>query len=403
MEPKYLSARSNWIEASPLALIVSKIATLKAKGISVLSLAAGDPDPSLIPREELADIAYDVLKNIPASILYTPTAGIFELRKEISRLTEKYDKIKVDPQNIVVSSGSTIAIDLLIRILLDPGDIVIVENPTYINTLYALKQHGIQVIGVFMDSNGMKIDELDDTVKKLLSQGKKIKLIYTIPTGQNPSGITMSLNRRKHLLEIASQYDILILEDLAYNYIFYEEPPPTIKSMDDEGRVIAVGTLSKAMGTGFRIGWIIASETITKKVIEMKQPIDFCAPAISQYIALEYLRRGLFEKYHLKVLRAYKEKRDILIKSLETHLPKALFTRPSAGMFLMLYLPEDADGQEFAEKLLDKYHVAVVPAGPFHPNKDHPNTLRLNFSRPSVKDIEEAVNRLAKLYHELYH
>ncbi len=403
MEPKYLSSRSNWIEASPLALIVSKIASLKAKGIQVLSLAAGDPDPYLIPREELANIAHDVLKNIPASVIYTPTAGILELRKEIARLTEKYDKIKVDPQKIIVSSGSTIAIDLLIRVLLDPGDIVISENPTYINTLYALKQHGIQVIGVNMDSKGMKTDELEDIVKRLKSQHKKIKLIYTIPTGQNPSGVTMSLDRRKHLLEIASQYDILILEDFAYNYIFYEEPPPTIKSMDKEERVIVIGTLSKVMGTGFRVGWIIAPETITNKIIEMKQPIDFCAPAISQYIALEYLKRGLFEKHHLRILKNYKEKRDTLIGSLETHLPKAEFTRPSAGLFLMLYLPENADGQEFAQKLLDKYHVAVVPAGPFHPNRDHPNTLRLNFSRPSVKDIEEAVNRLAKLYHELYH
>lgn len=402
MKSKYLSSRSNWIEASPLALIVSKIADLKAKGVSVLSLAAGDPDPYLIPRKELAEIAYNVLKNIPSSLLYTPTSGIFELRKEISRLIEKYDGIKADPQDIVISSGSTIAIDLLIRIILDPGDIVIAENPTYINTLYALRQHGISVIGVPMDNNGMRMDKLEDIIKKLLSQGKKVKLIYTIPTGQNPSGLTMSLERRKYLLEIAVKYDILILEDLAYNYIFYEELLPTLKSMDREERVIAVGTLSKVMGTGFRVGWIIATETITKKIVEMKQPIDFCAPAISQYIALEYLRQGLFEKHHLKILKDYREKRDALIKALETRLPNVVFTRPSAGMFLMLYLPDNADGQEFAEKLLLKYHVAVVPAGPFHPNKDRPNTLRLNFSRPSINAIEEAVNRLAKLYHELY-
>lgn len=324
------------------------------------------------------------------------------MRKEISRLIEKYDGIKADPQDIVISSGSTIAIDLLIRIILDPGDIVIAENPTYINTLYALRQHGISVIGVPMDNNGMRMDKLEDIIKKLLSQGKKVKLIYTIPTGQNPSGLTMSLERRKYLLEIAVKYDILILEDLAYNYIFYEELLPTLKSMDREERVIAVGTLSKVMGTGFRVGWIIATETITKKIVEMKQPIDFCAPAISQYIALEYLRQGLFEKHHLKILKDYREKRDALIKALETRLPNVVFTRPSAGMFLMLYLPDNADGQEFAEKLLLKYHVAVVPAGPFHPNKDRPNTLRLNFSRPSINAIEEAVNRLAKLYHELY-
>lgn len=396
----FLSARANWIEASPLSSIVSRIAELASHGVRVYSLAAGDPDPSLIPREELAEIAAYVLREYPGSVLYTPTAGIAELRKELSKLMERLDGFRAEPSEVIVTSGSTIAIDLVARVVLDPGDIVVTENPTYINSLYAFRQHGAIAVGVRIDDDGMRTDLLEDLLRRLSNEGKKVKMIYTIPTGQNPSGTTLSEDRRKHLLELASQYDLLVLEDGAYNYLAFEQPPPTLKSMDKEGRVVFVGTLSKVLGTGFRVGWVVAPEEVSRKILEEKQPIDFCAPAISQYIALEYLRRGLLDKHHPRALEAYREKRDVLLRALDEKLPGLEHTRPKAGMFVMLYLPEGVDGERFAEKLLEEYHVAVVPGKPFHTDASGANTLRLNYSRPSREEIEEAVTRIAEAFRE---
>ena len=176
-----------------------------------------------------------------------------------------------------------------------------------------------------------------------------------------------------------------------------------LKALDNEGRVIVAGTFSKVLGTGFRVGWIIAEGDILKKVLMQKQPIDFCAPAISQYIALEYLRRGYFEKYHLNgALLGYKEKRDLMLKTLEENLPDAKFTKPIAGMFVMLFLPEEADGMAFASKLMEKERVVVVPGKPFYTDDSGKNAIRLNFSRPSKEDIPVGIEKLAKLYKEKF-
>ncbi len=170
--------------------------------------------------------------------------------------------------------------------------------------------------------------------------------------------------------------------------------------MDREDRVIIVGTLSKVLGTGFRVGWIVTSDILLRMIVNMKQPIDFCAPTISQYIAYEYLRRGYYEKYHLKAVSKYREKRDVLIKSLEESLPDLDYIKPIAGMFTMVFLPNGVDGMEFSDKLLSRYHVAIVPGKPFYIDESGYNTIRLNFSRPSMEDIIEGVEKLAKLLKE---
>lgn len=402
---KYLAGRANWIKGSALAEVMKKASELQKKGIKLISLAAGDPDPELIPRAVLGEIAKEVLENEPKSVMYTPANGIPELREELAAFLKKHDHLEVSPENIVLTIGGTGALDLLGRVLIDPGDVVITENPSYINTLLAFEQLGAKIEGVPVDNEGMKVDLLEEKIKELKAKGQKVKFIYTIPTGQNPMGITMSMERRRALLEIASKYDLLVIEDTAYNFMRYEggEIVP-LKALDDAGRVIVAGTLSKVLGTGFRIGWIIAEGEILKKVLMQKQPIDFCAPAISQYIALEYLKRGYFEKYHLKgALLGYKEKRDIMLKALEENLPDAEFTRPIAGMFVMLFLPEGADGISFAGELMEKKGVVVVPGKPFYTDDSGRNAIRLNFSRPSKEDIPVGIKKLAELYKEKFH
>lgn len=392
---KFLAGRANWIKGSALAEVMKKAAELQSKGKNLISLAAGDPDPNLIPREVLGKLAKDVLANIPSSVMYTPANGIPELREEVAKFLKKYEHVEVSPEEIVITVGGTGALDLLGRILIDPGDVVITENPSYINTILAFEQLGAKVEGVPIDSKGMKPDALQEKIRELKSKGQKIKFIYTIPTGQNPMGVTMSEERRKALLEIASEHDLLIVEDTAYNFMKYEDREiRSLKALDKEGRVIVAGTLSKVLGTGFRIGWVVAKGEIRDKVLMEKSPIDFCAPTISQYIALEYLKRGYFEEYHLKrALPGYKEKRDAMVNALQEHLPNAEFTKPIAGMFVMLFLPENADGMAFANELMERKGVVVVPGKPFYTDESGRNTIRLNFSRPSKEEIEEGIKR----------
>ncbi|ALM75252.1 aminotransferase-like domain-containing protein [Thermococcus barophilus] len=401
---KFLAGRANWIKGSALAEVMKKAAELQSKGKNLISLAAGDPDPNLIPREVLGKLAKDVLANIPSSVMYTPANGIPELREEVAKFLKKYEHVEVSPEEIVITVGGTGALDLLGRILIDPGDVVITENPSYINTILAFEQLGAKVEGVPVDSKGMKPDALQEKIRELKSKGQKIKFIYTIPTGQNPMGVTMSEERRKALLEIASEHDLLIVEDTAYNFMKYEDREiRPLKALDKEGRVIVAGTLSKVLGTGFRIGWVVAKGEIRDKVLMEKSPIDFCAPTISQYIALEYLKRGYFEEYHLKrALPCYKEKRDAMVNALQEHLPNAEFTKPIAGMFVMLFLPENADGMAFANELMERKGVVVVPGKPFYTDESGRNTIRLNFSRPSKEEIEEGIKRLAELYNEKF-
>ena len=183
---KFLSARANRVEASPIRETVRQIAEYQKKGVRVISFAAGDPDPNSIPREALGEIAKEVLEKEPRSVTYSPSTGIPELRDELSKFIERHDGVKVSPENIVVTVGGQEALDLTGRMLIDPGDVIITENPSYVNTLLAFKQFGAQIIGVSVDEEGMKTDALENTVKKLVNAGKKIKAIYTIPVGHNP-------------------------------------------------------------------------------------------------------------------------------------------------------------------------------------------------------------------------
>jgi len=398
---KFLSSRVNYIEASPIREAVARIAA-KSRVTKVISFAAGDPDPDVIPRELYGELAREIFLKEKKSVIYSPADGLLDLKSEIAGFMREYEGVDTGPDNIVVTLGGSQAIDMLGRLFLDPGDIVIVENPSYVNTILVWRHYGVRVVGVPIDDEGMVTEKLEETVRALRREGKKLKLIYTIPTGQNPSGVTMSMERRKHLLEIASKYDLLVAEDTAYNHLVYEPVDvKPLRAMDREGRVLYLGSFSKIFGTGLRIGWLEAPVEITEKARMAKGPMDMCPPVPSQYIVLNILRNKLYKTIREKATAEYKAKRDIMINAIGKYLPGLKHTRPVAGMFILLWLPGNIDSRVFADQLLEKYNVAVIPAAAFYTDDSGRNVIRLNFSMSEKDLIDEGVKRIGMLLKEL--
>jgi 2-aminoadipate transaminase len=396
---RFLSGRVNYVEPSPIREIVSKIAK-KSREVGVISFAAGEPDPDVIPRKLYAELSRDVYED-KRSVNYSPTEGVFELREEIAVFMKKYEDVESSIENIIVTLGGSQALDLIARLMINPGEVVLTENPSYVNTILNWRQWGAIIVGVKIEEDGIDTYELENIVRNLKNSGKVVKLIYTIPTGQNPSGVTMSIEKRKHLLEIASKYDLLIVEDGAYNYLVYEPVVvKSLKSMDSEGRVIFVGSFSKVLGTGLRIGWLHLPELLAEKFRAAKGPTDMCAPVPSQLLVLQILRRGLFEEIRSKAIAKYKRKRDLMLKAIENHMPNLRHTKPIAGMFILIWLPEYINSWSFAEEALEKYTVALIPAEPFFTDGSGKNVIRLNFSMPPEDVIEEGIKRITILLKE---
>jgi 2-aminoadipate transaminase len=396
---RFLSGRVNYVEPSPIREIVSKIAK-KSREVGVISFAAGEPDPDVIPRKLYAELSRDVYED-KRSVNYSPTEGVFELREEIAVFMKKYEDVESSIENIIVTLGGSQALDLIARLMINPGEVVLTENPSYVNTILNWRQWGAIIVGVKIEEDGIDTYELENIVRNLKNSGKVVKLIYTIPTGQNPSGVTMSIEKRKHLLEIASKYDLLIVEDGAYNYLVYEPVVvKSLKSIDSEGRVIFVGSFSKVLGTGLRIGWLHLPELLAEKFRAAKGPTDMCAPVPSQLLVLQILRRGLFEEIRSKAIAKYKRKRDLMLKAIENHMPNLRHTKPIAGMFILIWLPEYINSWSFAEEALEKYTVALIPAEPFFTDGSGKNVIRLNFSMPPEDVIEEGIKRITILLKE---
>ena len=336
---------------SPIRETVSKIA-LRSRYRKIISFAAGEPDPDVLPRDTYAELFKEVLYKYRKSLNYSPSEGIPDLREAIADFMKQYESVETRMENIVVTVGGSQALDIIARIMLEPGDIVLTENPSYVNTLLCWRHYGVRIIGVPMDDQGLIVEKLEEKIKELRGIGRKIKLVYTIPTGQNPSGITMSMERRKELVEVASKYDLLIVEDTAYNHLVYEETRvKPLKTLDREDRVIYVGSFSKVLGTGLRIGWINAPLEIIEKIRYSKQPMDMCPPVPNQYLVLEILKRKLFDDIKKKAIESYRIKRDKMLEAIEKYLPGLKHTRPVAGMFILLWLPEHINSWKFADRI----------------------------------------------------
>lgn len=364
----------------------------------IISFGGGFPAAESFPVEELKIAGNKVMELYPAKALqYGPTDGYLPLREQI---VKRMKKVQVDckPEDILVTSGSQQGLEFAAKLFINPGDVIVCESPTYLGALNAFKAYEPEFIECPTDKDGMLTDELEKILKE--NQGK-VKFIYVIPDFQNPTGNTWSLERRKGLVEMANKYNVVIFEDNPYGDLRFEgQALPSVKSLDTEDRVVFLGTFSKILCPGFRLGWIVANPEILNKFNQIKQGADLQSSTFSQIQTAVYLEDNDLEAHIKKILNIYTTRRDAMIKAMEETFPQEVeFTRPNGGLFLWLTFPKHVNGKELAAKAIEN-KVAFVPGGAFYPHPGNENHARLNYSACDVERTIEGINRLAKCIKE---
>lgn len=367
----------------------------------IISFAGGLPASETFPVKELEEISSELLREKGATALqYGPTEGEFGLREEIAKWMSR-ERISVRPENILVTSGSQQGLDIVSKVFLDPKDIVVVELPTYIGGLQAFTAYRARMIGVPQDNCGMRMDLLEKTLVKLAARSKKPKFIYVVPDFQNPSGVTMSLERRRKLLELAHKFEVPIVEDSPYRDLrFAGQTVPAVFSLDADKQVMVLGTFSKLLCPGLRLAWIMAPTEWMDRMIVAKQSMDLCCPTYTQLIIAEFMKRGLLPRQIDRIRKLYAKKREVMLEALRRHMPKGVeWTEPEGGLFLWVKLPKNMSANTLFPKAVENKVVYVVGSA-FHCNGKGQNTMRLNFSYPSEEQINKGIERLAKMITE---
>ena len=366
----------------------------------MISFAGGLPDPGLFPVEAYRAAADRVLEQAGKQALqYSETEGLHALREVlVTQLLAEGIDCPAGVDNVILTTGSQQALDLIGRLLIDPGDTVIIEAPSYLGALQAFNARQPQYAMVDMDADGLRIDLLEETLANLKREGRTPKYLYTIPNFQNPAGVTLSLERRKALLEIAEREDFLIVEDDPYGRLrFRGEHLPSLKQLDRNERVITLRTFSKTLSPGLRTGYVVGPSTLLRKLVILKQAADLCSPALAHYIILDMIASGALETYVQRVTGAYREKASIMEGALQKHLGNSAvrWNEPEGGMFFWVQLPEGMDSGELLLQAINA-GVAYVKGTAFYPDgKGGQNAMRLNFSQPTCEQIETGVARLA--------
>lgn len=363
---------------------------------TVISFAAGNPSPESFPEEEMAEIAADLFRNRAGEALqYGMTEGYTPLRQQTSvRLWEKY-AIGRENDDLMITSGGQQAIELAAKVFLNEGDTLICEDPSFIGALNAFRSYHARLVGCLTDEHGMRMDILEN----LLKTQPNVKLIYTIPTFQNPSGKTLSLERRREMISLAEKYNVMILEDSPYFELRYSgEPVPAIKSMDEHGRVIYAGSYSKVLAPGIRMGFACAPREIIAKMVVAKQTSDVHSNLFFQMVVSEYLKRYDLDAHIEEVCKLYRHKRDVMLSAIDRYFDKRVnVTRPNGGLFLWAQLPDGCDGVELCARA-GKRKVAAVPGVSFLVNQSIKCPgIRLNFSLPSDEQIETGIAVLGEV------
>jgi len=363
----------------------------------IISFGGGFPAPELFPVAQMLEITKEVLeKNGTKALQYGPTEGYQPLREAIARRMDRVH-VKVSPEEILVINGSQQGLDFAGKIFINTGDKIIVEKPTYLGAINAFRAYEPQFIDIEMDQDGMIMDDLEEALKANID----VKFIYAIPDFQNPSGKTWSVDRRKRLVELANQYDVVIIEDNPYGELRFEgEINPAIKHFDTEGRVIFLGTFSKIFCPGMRLGWVAASKELLNKFILVKQGADLQSSTIAQMEVATFLNDYDIEDHIEKIKSTYRFRRDVMLQTMKEEFPEGVtYTYPDGGLFTWVVLPEYMNARELALKALEQ-NVAFVPGGSFFANGGHENTLRLNYSAMDEENIIIGIKRLATVIKE---
>lgn len=367
----------------------------------VISFAGGLPASETFPVKDLESISCDLFREKGATALqYGPTEGEFALREEISKWMSR-ENVSVGPENILVTSGSQQGLDIVSKVFLDPNDIVVVELPTYIGGLQAFTAYRARMIGVSQDNHGMRMELLEKILTKLAARRKKPKFIYVVPDFQNPSGVTMSLERRRKLLQLAYKFEVPIVEDSPYRDLrFAGQTVPAIFSLDKDRQVIVLGTFSKLLCPGLRLAWIMAPAEWMDKMVVAKQSMDLCSSTYTQLMVAEFMKRGLLPKQIERIRRLYAKKREVMLEALRKYMPEGVeWTEPEGGLFLWVKLPKKMNTSALFPKAVENKVIYVVGSA-FHCDGKGQNTMRLNFSYPSEEQISKGIERLARMIRE---
>ncbi|WUJ72317.1 PLP-dependent aminotransferase family protein [Kribbella soli] len=344
----------------------------------LISFGGGYPDPALFPMNELSEIFHELLTTATAGTLqYTESRGLPELRKLIAeRLTRGGTVCGAD--DVLIVQGGQQGLDLTAKLLLDAGDVVITENPTFLGALIAFAPYEPRYAPVRIDDDGMDVDHLEE----VLARNPGAKLLYTVPDFQNPTGVTLSLERRRRLIELANRHQLVILEDTPYRDLRYEGSHlPTLKSLDTEGRVVHVGSFSKILAPGVRLGWAVAAPEVLEKLGLLKLAADTQSSTLNMAAAAAYLGRYDIDRHIADGNVVYRHKRDLALATLDDVLPPSVrFTRPDGGLFTWLSFPEGFDAAKFMQETLLPAKIAYVPGATFFPVHQEPNHARLSYS-----------------------
>ncbi len=370
---------------------------------SIYSFAGGYPSADTFPLEAIKETVAEVIDKYGAKAFqYGATQGVPELREAVAA------RYGVPVERVQITSSSQQGIDVCTRVLVNPGDVILTSNPSYLGALQSFRSYRADIRGVGHDEDSDVFKaSYEKAIAQVAAEGKTIKFLYMIPDFQNPSGESLTLEERKMLVGLAQKYDFLIVEDSPYRELRYEgEHLPTMYSLDPD-RVIHLGSFSKIFAPGFRLGWAIANPEILDKIYVCKQSLDLCPPILDQYVAAEFLTSGRLDANLKKSIELYKGKRDHLLSLLEEYMPEGVsWTHPEGGLFLFLTMPEGFEAVKFYDKALDA-GVAYVAGEFFHPDGSGRNTMRLNFSFMSPERMTEGIKLLAGLlqsrwYDELY-
>jgi 2-aminoadipate transaminase len=397
--PSWLIGLDAGNEASigPDARILGELASM-GEHKEVISFAAGSPSPSLLPGDQIYTLLSESFtRSVQQNILsYTPVEGLQALRRNIAEYMRKRG-VAVDIQNILILSGSTQGVGMISRLLLNPGEEVVVEVPTYLGALQTFRALGARVIGVPVDSEGIRVDLLESILIR-----RNPRFIYLLPTFQNPTGAILSTERRRRLLLLSRRYQVPILEDDPYGEIYFEgKAPQPLKALDTRGQVLYLSTFSKVLAPGLRVAWLIAPEPIISRLTLHKQIFDLNTNTLGQWVVSEILRRNLFDDHLVTIRQHYRKKRDLMLQAIEKHWPASVHVnRPTGGFHLWCRLPGNMRARTLLREAAQE-QVAFVIGEPFHADGGGTHHMRLSFASPEDDSIEEGIRRIGQMMNRI--